>query len=152
MARKPMLGVVCFLAVLMAGCATGYNRGGRVGDMLSGKIIRLSTGLILPMQIQLSRNGAGQMTATNPKTGELFDGTYRAISENKTIQYSKNSFWGNTKTETAQEVSNMVPASAVLIGNKGTVLNIQMKIQPGNPPIGYGEAQDNKGRKYSVQF
>ena len=142
---------ILFLAALLTvGCAeTGSQL--QVGDMLPGKLIRLSDGLVIPMQAEFS-TGRGKMTATNPKTGEIFTGDYTAISEAKTTHYTKSDFWGTSDEGEATEESEMVPGSATLIGDKGTVLNIKMKIKPGNPPIGYGDGEDNKGKKYSIQF
>ena len=41
---------------------------------------------------------------------------------------------------------------AILIGDKGTVLDVQMLIQPGVRPKGIGEAVSNKGERFQVQF
>jgi len=122
--------------------------------MYPGKIIKLSTGLTLPMQYELS-SGQGRMTAQNPKTGENFDGTYTAIAETKVTQFSHTNFWGTKKDQQAVEVSNVVPGSVVLVGDKGTVIKFDIKVQPGNRyrlPIGYGEGEDNHGKKYHLQF
>lgn len=137
------------MAALISGCAVGTQY--TVGDMIPGRIISLSTGTLYPMQIQLSY-GSGRMTATNSTTGEYFEGTYTAISDARSVQYSRPTLLGEQETYQAVEKSNATPASAVLVGNKGTILNIKMQIQAGNPPIGYGEAEDNKGGKYNVQF
>ena len=128
--KRPILMLA--VVVLVGGCAT----------MLPGKIISLSDGTTLPMQIQTSY-GSGKMTAYNPKTGENFEGTYTGVFN---TTYSQASVWsgGQTTTGTLRETSNSVPASAVLVGDKGTVLNIRMLIQAGWRPIGFGEAEDNK--------
>jgi hypothetical protein len=143
-----MRAVIIFLIISLGGCAVPTNQ---VGDMIPGRIISLSKGTLLPMQIQLSY-GSGKMTATNPITGEYLEGNYTAIQDTKAVQYTKPTFLGDQETHQSIERSTTCPASAVLVGNKGTVLNIKMQIQAGNPPIGYGEAEDNKGEKYNVQF
>ena len=130
-----------FLMVLfISGCST----------MLPGKIIALEDGSILPMQIQTSY-GTGEMTAINPKTGENFKGTYTAVSSSAFS--STNGMMGKMPyNDSTVTTSNKASSKAVLIGDKGTVLNIYMDIQAGWRPIGFGDAEDNKGKKYSVQF
>lgn len=139
---------IALFLVSLAGCAAPTHQ---AGDMIPGRIISLSKGTLLPMQIQLSY-GSGRMTAVNPATGESFEGNYTAIQDTKHVQYSRPTLLGNQETHQAVESSTSVPASAVLVGNKGTVLSIKMQIKAGNPPIGFGEAVDNKGDKYNVQF
>ncbi len=92
------------------------------------------------------------MTATNLSTSENFSGTYTCMVETKTVQDSRPTFFGDQQTKTSLELSDVVPGVAVLVGDKGTVLNIKMTIKAGNPPIGYGNAEDNKGKKYTLQF
>ena len=138
------------LAFLLAGCASEPDPYG-MGAMLSGKIICLSDGTVFPAQVEIT-TGSGRMTATNPVTGEIFEGQYRALQENKVVQQVDNSFWGNGDTSQAVETSDIAHASAVLVGNKGTVLSIKMEVKAGHPPIAYGDAEDNKGAKYNVQF
>ncbi len=147
-----MRTVSVLFAILLSGCAVGHSY--VAGTMIPGRIVSLSSGIIYPMQIQLSQ-GSGKMTATNPTTGEYFEGTYTAVVGTRYTQYSKETFWGTETTQKAIETNTAVPASAVLVGNKGTVLNIKMLIQAGNQqrlPVGYGEAEDNKGEKYNIQF
>lgn len=143
-----MRTILLLLIIFLSGCAVPTNK---VGDMIPGRIISLSKGTLLPMQIQLSY-GSGKMTATNPTTGESFEGNYTAIQDTKAVQYSKPTLFGDQETHQSFERSTTSPTSAVLVGNKGTVMNIKMQIQAGNPPIGFGEAEDNKGEKYNVQF
>jgi hypothetical protein len=137
---------------LLVGCVSPDPH--PVGSMLPGKIICLSDGKTFPMEIQLSSisHPTGKMTATDPSTSENFSGTYTCMVETKTIQDSRPTFLGAQETKTSLEVSDVVPGVAVLVGDKGTVLNIKMTIKAGNPPIGYGNAEDNKGKKYTIQF
>ena len=119
--------------------------------MLPGTITCLSDGSVFPAQVEITA-GSGRMTATNPTTGEIFTGRYTALQENKVVQQVDNSFWGDGDTSQAVETSDIAHASAVLVGNKGTVLNIKMEVKAGHPPIAFGDAEDNKGAKYNVQF
>ncbi|MGA7674628.1 MAG: hypothetical protein WCA78_06225 [Rhizomicrobium sp.] len=141
---------IAVLAFLLVGCATEPDPYA-MGNMLPGKITSLSDGKIFPAQAEIS-TGSGRMTAINPDTGEVFEGRYTAIQENKVIQQVDNSFWGDGDTSQAVETSDTAHASAVLVGNKGTVLNIKMEVKAGHPPIAYGDAEDNAGKKYNVQF
>jgi hypothetical protein len=144
--------LLLIILVLMVGCAgpDPYP----VGSMLSGKIISLSDGNIFSMEIELTTMSApsGKMTATDLKSNEKFNGTYTCIVETKVTQDSKPTFWGSQETKTSHEVSDVVPGVAVLVGDKGTVINIKMKIKAGRPPIGFGEGEDNRGKKYTIQF
>jgi hypothetical protein len=141
---------IALLAFVLAGCATEPDPYG-IGSMLPGKIISLSDGVVFPAQVEITY-GSGRMTATNPVSGEVFEGRYTAIQENKTIQHVDNSFWGNGDTSQAIETSDIAHGSAVLVGNKGTVLNIKLEVKAGHPPIAYGDGEDNAGKKYNVQF
>jgi hypothetical protein len=141
---------IALLAIFLAGCASEPDPYA-IGNMLPGKIISLSDGTAFPAQAEIS-TGSGKMTATNPVTGEIFEGKYTALQENKAVQHVDNSFWGNGDTDQAVETSDIAHGSAVLVGNKGTVLNIKLEVKAGSPPIAYGDAEDNKGNKYNVQF
>lgn len=144
--------VVLLMATLLTGCAVGNQYTG--GQMIPGRLISLADGTLIPVQLELSY-GSGRMTAINSATGETFTGNYTAVREDKYIQYSKETFWGTENAGQAVEVSSSVPATAILVGNKGTVINIKMHIKPGDNqvlPIGYGDGEDNKGGKYNFQF
>ena len=54
-----MRAFIILLIISLGGCAVPTNQ---VGDMIPGRIISLSKGTLLPMQIQLSY-GSGKMTA-----------------------------------------------------------------------------------------
>ncbi len=145
---KIALGFLGLMAVIVSGCAADpYS----VGSMLPGRITCLSDGKVYPMEVEISY-GSGSMTATDPNTGERFEGKYTAILDQRVTQHSRETFWGTEDAGQSVETSSVAQGSAVLVGDKGTVLNVKMHIKPGSPPIGYGEAEDNKGRKYNVQF
>lgn len=67
-------------------------------------------------------------------------------------QVTRPGFLGAEVVGSEQQVSNVAPAQATLVGNKGTVITLNMQIQAGNPPVGIGEGQDNHGKKYTIQF
>ena len=137
---------IILLALLLCGCATeGYKD----GDMLPGRIISLADGTTLAMQVELT-SGSGKMIATNPVTGEILQGTYTAMLETKVRTHQATSLFGSDDTST--ETSDVAEGTAILVGNKGTVLNLKLHVKVGNPPTGFGDGEDNKGVKYNVQF
>jgi hypothetical protein len=136
------------LSLLLVGCAESPYR---LGAFIPGRIVSLSDGKILPMQIQLSY-GSGHMTAVNPDTGETFDGIYTAINETKLSAVSRPGLFGDEDVASSTTVSDVSQSSAVLVGSKGTVIDIKMTIKAGAPPIGYGDGVDNAGKKYRIQF
>lgn len=149
-----MKTISLLFALLLSGCAVGQMHHYSGGEMIPCRLISLSDGTLFPTQIELS-TGSGRITSTNPKSGETFYGNYTAISDDRYTQYSKETFWGTETTQQAIERSSSVPATAILVGDKGTVINIKMRIKPGNSqvlPIGHGDAEDNKGGKYNFQF
>ena len=151
--------VICYIIAtflilfMLAGCATVPNQYA-IGNMLPGQIISLSDGKILPMQIELTpmSHPTGKMTATDPTTGEQFTGNYTFIVETKFANQSRPGLLGSETAGQTVQVSNVAPGTAVLVGDKGTVLNIKMTARAGNPPVGTGEAEDNNGKKYSLHF
>ena len=132
--------------LLLCGCAADPFAG---GTFVPGKMTSLSDGTVFPMQIELSY-GSGRLTATDPVTGEILTGTYTAILETHVIQHQSTSLFG--EDETATDTSGIAQGSAVLVGNKGTVVNLKLQIKPGTQPSGFGEAEDNHGKKYNIQF
>src|SRR5512138_2065231 len=142
---------VLLVAFILAGCAIGpdiYSG----GHMIPGRLVDLSTGALIPLQLELS-TGQGRVAGSHPKTGELFSGNYTAIPETKVVQYTRDTWLGPQTTQQAVEMSASVPATAILIGDKGTVINLSIRIKPGNAhvlPIGFGDGADNKGGKYNL--
>ena len=150
---KILAPILIALAGALSGCAETYDPYG-IGAMLPGKLISLSDGRTLPMQVEITPmdRPSGKLTASDPKTGETFAGTYTCIVGSKVISHSTNDFWGAEETSQSLEVSNVAPCTSVLVGTKGTVLSLKMTARAGHPPVGTGDAEDNKGKKYSVQF
>ena len=137
---------ITLVALLLCGCATeGYAP----GSMLPGRITSLADGTTLAMQYELT-SGSGKMIATNPVTGEILQGMYTAVLETKVHTHQSNSLFGSDDTST--ETGDVAEGTAVLVGNKGTVLNLKLHVKVGNPPTGFGDGEDNKGVKYNVQF
>ena len=126
--------------------------------MIPGRIYSLNDGTALEFAIERT-NGQGIMTAFNPVTGEHFTGTYSAfvIEGGATEQSTAQNFWGQVgPTVTKTTAATRAAGRGVLRGDKGTVISITMDIKPSyHPqinPSGYGDAVDNNGLKYQVQF
>lgn len=148
-----------FVAVLiLSGC----------GIKLPGKLYLLQNGTVMDFQIETSQ-GTGDMYAFNHITGENFTGQYTGtykgggVSRTTTdgnfngstssIQNGFSNFSGNiSSTSSTFTPPSDATARGVLIGDKGTVIELYMEIRPGIRPKGHGEGIDNKGNKYQVQF
>ena len=131
--------VVLFSVLALSACA---------GNYLNGKIVNIESGELLPMKIQTSY-GQGNMEAYNSTTNEKFYGTYTALSEGS---YGMATNFATGQMVVVSSRSRNANAKALLTGDKGTTLLVFMQIEKGFRPIGFGEATDNKGNKYHVEF
>ncbi|MFO7369599.1 MAG: hypothetical protein R6X09_04940 [Bacteroidales bacterium] len=95
------------------------------GRMIPGNLYLLQDGTKLSCAIEYS-TGQGKMEASNPKTGEKFTGMYTGVFI--TDDYAE--------------------CKGVLIGDKGTVIFLNMKINVGGSPFGFGDGIDNNNNKY----
>jgi len=141
---KAFSRIVLFLAALaLAACGTAIR----------GKIYDLDDATILGFEIERSY-GTGEMRATNPKTGEKFQGQYTGTYNGGGMSTSQVTNWQTGQSATVNTFHRPTSANAggVLIGDKGTVIEIFLTIRPGLVPKGHGTGQDNKGRRYQVQF
>lgn len=142
-----------FLALVLTGC----------GTPLTGKLYSLKDATTLTFEIETSM-GTGDMRATNPKTGEKFAGQYTGIRKSSTVLLPAGT--GNKPPSPGESfvrglngqagdtliVPGYATARGVLTGDKGTMIELFMEIQPGLRPKGHGEGTDNKGGRYQVQF
>lgn len=128
--------------------------------MLSGNIVT-DQGEVWPFEIEVARR-KGKVTAQNPKSGEVFSGTYVGILQQQINRSSgffnmngpdgsiNGSGFGNSRS-----TNSIAYAQAILQGNKGTTLTCDLQIEIGTvfrQPNGVGECTDNKKRKYRLQF
>jgi len=145
--------IFVLVAFLLAGCATEPDPYA-IGALLPGKLISLKDGHALATQIEISSmdHPTGKITAVDPASGEQFSGTYTFVLETKVVQSSQPGFLFDTDTGQSVQTSDVAPGTAVLIGDKGTVVSLKLTAKAGHPPTGYGEGEDNKGNKYSLQF
>lgn len=139
------------------------------GTKLSGKLYSLQDGVIMDFQIERSY-GTGGMYAQNHQTGERFSGQYTGTYKGggvattsgsgrysgSTTSYSTGTMYQHSGTVSSTGTTFIPPSDAtargVLIGDKGTVIELYMDIRPGIVPKGHGEGIDNTGRRYQVQF
>lgn len=138
------------VCMLLSACVTP-------GQMLPGNIVA-EDGDVLDFQIEVAKR-SGKVAASNPRTGEQFNGTYVGILERVTsfsTGYAQASGMGGSVTASgfgsASAGSNIANATAFLKGNKGTTLNCEMQIEAGLNPHGIGQCADQHGGKYRLQF
>jgi hypothetical protein len=141
------------LLILALGCATVKPA---QKTMLPGKIYSLKDGTALSFTIEMAVN-SGDMTAYNPLTNENFTGRYTGIFTGGGVsQSTATNNWGNTSGKvTTVSGPTGAKVKGILRGDKGTVIDLNMDVQPGtvrNPPTGIGEGIDNNGLHYQVQF
>lgn len=136
---------------------------------LPGKLYSLQDGIVIDFQIERSY-GTGAMYAQNNKTGEKFTGQYTGTYKGggtattfgsgsyrgSTTSYAIGSMHQHSGNISSSSTTFIPPSDAtargVLIGDKGTVIELYMEIRPGIVPKGHGEGIDNKGNRYQVQF
>lgn len=139
------------------------------GTTIPGKLYSLQDGTVMEFKIERSY-GTGGMSAQNHKSGEVFSGQYTGtykgggaattVGTGQVSGSTSNFATGSTYQHSGQFTSNtttFIPPSnatarGILIGDKGTVIELYMDIRPGIVPKGHGEGIDNKGFRYQVQF
>ena len=138
-------------ALILTGCA---------GGMLSGTMYRLDNGAQWPFGIQTSY-GTGKLTASDPQSGEQFTGQYTGtyIGGGSSFNTMQGTAWNMNGGMTMMSGTGSTftrPSNAtargVLTGTAGTVIEIYLDIRPGIIPKGHGVGQDNKGRRFQIQF
>lgn len=136
------------LAILCAGCVTP-------GEYLSGQIYSIEQGKVLEFEIEVSY-GNGKVRAKDPKSGELFQGTYVAISDGDVSTGVANTTVGRRNIPTivtASSSSILATSSALLVGDKGTMLECAMTIEKSHTrPKGIGSCVDQIKNNYRLQF
>lgn len=157
--ERTMKFFVLVVVVLLSAC----------GTTLPGKLYSLHDGTAMEFQIERSY-GTGGMSAQNLKTGESFSGQYtgtykgggtattigRGSYTGSTSNYATGSMYQHSGSVNTTSTTFIPPRDAtargVLVGDKGTVIELYMEIRPGIVPKGHGEGIDNKGIRYQVQF
>lgn len=132
--------------MLLIGCAATTQ----TARMIPGKMFSLKDGTQLAFAAEYS-TGSGSLTAHNPTTGESFMGQYTGIytGGGTSTTESGGLFSSTVTTQTAPTGAKI---KGILRGDKGTIINIDMDIQPGDNPTGFGEGVDNNGVHYQIQI
>jgi ribosomal protein L35AE/L33A len=143
------MSAVRFLIMGLATAISGCGGGG----MLPGTIYS-NDGRVLQFEIERAHR-TGAVRASDPATGETFLGSYVAIVERMSTTSSGTVVAGKvvaTGFGRGSISSNTANATAYLKGDKGTMLNCEMRIEAGFPPHGLGTCQDNQSQNYRLQF
>jgi hypothetical protein len=133
--------VLSVAAISLSACA---------GGMIPGQIYS-EQGKILEFQIEKARR-TGTVTAFDPQTGEHYSGNYVGILEavgGSSVTVSSAGSVGATSFGLGSNIAN---ATAYLTGDKGSMLNCEMKIEASISPHGIGGCTDQRGGKYRLQF
>lgn len=150
------LAIALLLALTLSACAT---------QSVSGKIYAIAEKTTVLEFTIVQENGTKKMTAKNPDTGENFSGECTSIVTGyrpsgaayvPPARPATNAFARGVE-QGAQIVANTPVASqasarAILIGDKGTTIQLTMDVSTGPHPHGHGEGTDNKGVRYQIQF
>jgi hypothetical protein len=140
-------GIVVRCAVLVA-AATSLSA--CAGGMIPGQIYS-EQGKVLEFQIEKARR-TGAVAAFDPQTGEHYAGNYVGILEAVGGSSVTVSSAGNVGATSFGLGSNIANATAYLTGDKGSMLNCEMKIEASISPHGIGGCTDQRGGKYRLQF
>jgi hypothetical protein len=134
--------LLCIAAVGLSGCGS---------IMLPGQIYS-EQGKVLEFQIERARR-TGAVTAFDPQTGEHYSGNYVGILEAVGGSSVTVNSAGSVGTTNFGLGSNIANATAYLTGDKGSMLNCEMKIEASIiTPHGIGGCADQRGGKYRLQF
>ncbi len=141
---RPEFWLVITCPMLLGGCA---------GGMIPGTIYS-SDGKVMSFEIEKAHR-TGVVRATDPSSGEKFIGNYVGIKERLNVNTSRTATAGSAVVSGFGHGSieaNTANATAFFKGDKGTMLNCEMKIEAGLSPHGIGTCDDNQGKKYRLQF
>ena len=139
---KNSVGLV--LVLVVTGCA---------GGMVQGHLISLEDGVEHPFAIQNVRHGSGLMSATNQISGETFSGRYTMNLHGGGTTYGTVYSRCNAPVGTVATICQPdVTGRGFLKGDKGTVIQVFLNINPGWRSSGSGEGLDNSGHRYQIQF
>lgn len=135
---------------LLASCAV--NPSVRKEYIIHSSLYNLSTGEVIKIiEKPLASSGRTIVTSTSKtKKEETFKGEFTTISNrirsNTNVHASTSYGWANGSVYTT--VNGQPTGSGVLVGNKGTVIEIVYRMSGRNAD---GEGRDNQGIKYKLQ-
>lgn len=134
------------LAISLSACVSP-------GEMLPGTISSASRG-VLEFQIEKAAR-SGKVAARDPRSGERLTGTYVAIVRGANASSGGFASVGSAFINSGSSgtvTSRTANASAVLQGDRGTVLTCEMEIEAAISPHGIGNCFDGRGTNYRLQF
>lgn len=156
---KKRAWVVAGIGMLVTGCATAPGTGLLyvLGD----------TPAVVALTIEGGQT-SGRMTATHPKTGERFAGIYTA-TPTWAARPAQTDVTVNVNSRTRTLRDNMAEGfeagaaaarnqpqsfrgTAVLVGDQGTAIELEIELVNGYVLHGSGAGMDNRGQRYRVQF
>ncbi|WP_404422974.1 hypothetical protein [Nibricoccus sp. IMCC34717] len=135
---KLKLAGVALMCLALVGC---------VGIPLKGRMYDVQTGEQMEFVIHTSF-GNGKMTASDPRTGETFEGEYSGIIDRSGVVTGT----VNNKPVLLHTGNGHANARGILRGSKGTVIQVVLDIKPGARPRGNGEGVDQRGNRYQIHF
>jgi hypothetical protein len=142
------------VAALLASCVTVP-----ADRVFNGRVYNLSTGEVIPFVAHTNRDGKSMLTAGPTASGESFSGEATSI-QNATQTSSYGSAMASNPGDafstyvTSSSYSISRPGyqngAAILVGNKGTVIDVVYQVTYSG--TGEGEGKDNKGNHYRLML
>jgi len=121
---------------------------------IHAKIYSLANGEVIDIVTRVVGNGNGKtklVKSSKTRNGESFNGEFITIGNSRITNTRVNISDLRGKTvrgnEYSQSSSNQQPGTAILIGNKGTVINIDYTSNASTKNA-IGTGKDNKGVRY----
>jgi hypothetical protein len=152
--RKIIALFVMVSLLTIAGCITVP-----ADRVFNGRVYNLATGEVFPFVAHTSRDGRSVLTAGPTTSGESFSG--EATSIQNAVQTS--SYASAVASNPGDTFSTYVSSSsysvsrpgyqngaAILIGNKGTVIDVVYEVTYSGS--GEGEGKDNNSTRYRIMF
>lgn len=140
------------VALLLAGCVTVPAE-----RVFNGRVYNLTSGEVFPFVAHTNRDGKSVLTAGPTASGESFSGEGQSIQN----AVATSTYGSAVATNPGDTFSTYVSSSsysiskpgyqngaAVLIGNKGTVIDVVYQVTYAG--TGEGEGRDNKGNRYRI--
>ena len=141
---------------LLVACAAHHPKGN--GLLVQGKMLSLKDGNEIHIEIENYANGK-VLIATNQATGEHFKGNYGIMNDGGSSTGVITNAYG-FKTGQINTNSSKYTLKGMLVGDKGTIINVQVYLGqalvkfPGPGTWDryrfFGEATDNTGIQYQI--
>lgn len=152
--RKIIALFVMVSLLAVAGCITVP-----ADRVFNGRVYNLATGEVFPFTAHTDRDGKSLLTAGPTTSGETFSGEAQSIQnavQTSTYGSAIASNPGDTFSTYVSSSSYSISrpgyqnGAAILIGNKGTVIDVVYQVTYSG--TGEGEGKDNKGNHYRLML